>query len=303
MHKDFINRICSHLVFKTCTILTLLISPVVLASHESPQKSGKLTHIIALRHGETNFNKANVTQGQVDNVVGAQLNEKGRAQAAQLGAWLFAHYPHINRTAYSSSLTRAKQTAEIVNAYFHHSLTIVNGDGNEEERVISDGLREIGYGPYDTTINATERTERCLKEYERMLEEFESTHPGENPDHYFYWRTNPLSKVFECPPMNENNAAQYHKNPETVLELFERGMASIRKIVELHKDQDRPIVIFGHGGIFATIIDECKYRNLSKPIPVHYFPDATKISNCGVCHFYYDHATGQLLFDKIEDIQ
>lgn len=268
---------------------------------ENLASTGKRTSIIALRHGETYLNKSAVIQGQVNNIAAAQLNAEGRAQAARLGSWLFEHYPDINPIIYSSSLGRARETAAIVNACFNHSLTIVNGEKeDEEERAISDGLKEICHGPYDATLNSYLRTEKCLEEYARMIQEFQASHPGQSPDRFFFWKTNPITKIFPRPELNEYNAEEYNKKPETVYELYLRATAAIQKIVKLHDEKEGPIMIFGHGALFATLIDECKYRDKPGPIPVHYAPEATHIKNCGVCHFYFDHDLNQLFFEGLE---
>lgn len=283
--------------------LILAVGILAIANSSYAEQTGKRTHLIGLRHGQTDFNKAGVLQGGVSKVAGAHLNEEGKAQAAKLGQWLFEHYPHINSTVYSSPLERAKETAAIVNIYFHNSLKIVNGEGSEQDRVICDGFKEICNGPYDATLHHSVRDSKCFEEFARMLQEFKDNNPGKTPDRFFLWKTNPYTKLFERPERNENNAEEYEKVPETALAVYERASAAIRKIVSMHADDGRPIAIFGHGGMFCYLIDECKFRGLSQPMPLHYMKGATRISNCGVVHFYYDHDSQQLLFDRIEEAQ
>jgi broad specificity phosphatase PhoE len=65
--------------------------------------------ITLLRHGESEANKAQVLQGQID----SPLSETGRLQALRVAeSWIAAeaHFDHI----VSSPLLRARQTAEIV---------------------------------------------------------------------------------------------------------------------------------------------------------------------------------------------
>ena len=63
--------------------------------------------IILVRHGETRYNKDRIIQGQLD----VPLNDKGKAQAAELGKALSSlSFFHI----YSSDLQRAKTTCEIL---------------------------------------------------------------------------------------------------------------------------------------------------------------------------------------------
>jgi len=67
-----------------------------------------MLRIIVVRHGETDHNKNNILQGHLD----IPLNETGLRQAEKLSVWLKERYviDHI----YSSPLTRALKTAEIV---------------------------------------------------------------------------------------------------------------------------------------------------------------------------------------------
>ena len=60
-----------------------------------------------VRHGETDWNRAGRLQGQTD----IELNEKGREQAAKLRGKLAGVELDA---AFSSSLTRARQTRQII---------------------------------------------------------------------------------------------------------------------------------------------------------------------------------------------
>ncbi len=76
-----------------------------------------------LRHGETEWNKARKTQGQLD----SQLNETGRAQAQRAGDILSGE--PIERII-ASPLSRVRHTAEAVAR--HHDLDIIFDDGLKE---------------------------------------------------------------------------------------------------------------------------------------------------------------------------
>ena len=76
-----------------------------------------------LRHGQTDWNKAKITQGQTD----SQLDETGRAQAVRAGE-ILANEP-IARIV-SSPLTRVRHTAEAVAA--KHDVEITFDDGLKE---------------------------------------------------------------------------------------------------------------------------------------------------------------------------
>ena len=83
-----------------------------------------------IRHGLTEWNRKRVCQGQTD----IPLAEEGRVQAAALAGRLKGI---AFDAAWSSDLTRARETAEIVLA--HHKL----------ELQISAGLREMSFGEWE----------------------------------------------------------------------------------------------------------------------------------------------------------
>jgi broad specificity phosphatase PhoE len=68
----------------------------------------KMTRLVLIRHGETDWNVEGRYQGQAD----PPLNAKGMAQAAELAGRL-AKLPRLD-IIYSSPLLRASQTAEVV---------------------------------------------------------------------------------------------------------------------------------------------------------------------------------------------
>lgn len=68
--------------------------------------------IYIIRHGETDWNREGIYQGQTD----TSLNENGRQTARELGKIL----SRINFSAiYSSDLLRARETAEIINDFLN----------------------------------------------------------------------------------------------------------------------------------------------------------------------------------------
>lgn len=67
-----------------------------------------MTRIVAVRHGETDWNQ----EGRMQGWAPVPLNETGREQAAAVGAWLAEEYEFDH--AVSSDLLRTEQTTEIL---------------------------------------------------------------------------------------------------------------------------------------------------------------------------------------------
>ena len=78
--------------------------------------------IYLIRHGQTEFNDKNIFRGHLD----IPLNSYGNSQAESIGKILKV----INfDVIYSSPLTRAKKTAEIINEYQNKNVNIVVENG------------------------------------------------------------------------------------------------------------------------------------------------------------------------------
>ena len=67
-----------------------------------------MTRVVAVRHGETDWNRNGRMQGWAP----VELNETGRQQAAALGEWLTAEYD-VDRVS-ASDLRRTRETTDLV---------------------------------------------------------------------------------------------------------------------------------------------------------------------------------------------
>ncbi len=95
-----------------------------------PLLEGSIKFYVA-RHGETDFNKRNILQGQID----TRLNETGKSQALKLAAVL--HKYDID-AIYTSDLNRAYETAEIISREISVPITGKSTD-----------LREASFGQFE----------------------------------------------------------------------------------------------------------------------------------------------------------
>ncbi|MBN6206477.1 histidine phosphatase family protein [Ralstonia pickettii] len=84
-----------------------------------------MTKICFVRHGETDWNTAGILQGQQN----TGLNHKGQEQAEATGAYLAAN-EEVFDILITSSLKRAKETAEIINQ--HLQLPMLETDAFRE---------------------------------------------------------------------------------------------------------------------------------------------------------------------------
>ena len=99
-------------------------------------KKGNKKRIILVRHGETDWNQQGRFQGQID----IPLNENGKAQANAASEFL---KNTIIQKAFSSSLSRPKETAQII--LKEHSGI---------ELSLKDNLKEIGHGKWEGKLES-----------------------------------------------------------------------------------------------------------------------------------------------------
>lgn len=118
------------------------------------EKMTTKTELLLIRHGETEYNKKSIIQGQVD----TELNESGIKKAAETAQFLENYqFDHI----YSSDLKRAKKTASFI------------ADKLNLEIKESPKIREIDFGEWEG-----------LK-----LEEI----AAQDPENMAAWKNDPLS--------------------------------------------------------------------------------------------------------------
>ena len=104
--------------------------------HPSIPKKGCKKRIILVRHGETDWNKQGRFQGQID----IPLNNNGKSQAKAASEFLKDCILH---KAFSSSLSRPKETAQII-VNEHPGIKIS----------LKDNLKEIGHGKWEGKLES-----------------------------------------------------------------------------------------------------------------------------------------------------
>ena len=104
--------------------------------HPNIPKKGSKKRIILVRHGETDWNKQGRFQGQID----IPLNKNGKSQAKAASEFLKDFIIH---KAFSSSLSRPKETAQII-LNKHPGIKIS----------LKDNLKEIGHGKWEGKLES-----------------------------------------------------------------------------------------------------------------------------------------------------
>ena len=104
--------------------------------HPSIPKKGRKKRIILVRHGETDWNKQGRFQGQID----IPLNQNGKFQAKAASEFL---KNNAIQKAFSSSLSRPKETAQII-LNEHPGVKIS----------LKDNLKEIGHGEWEGKLES-----------------------------------------------------------------------------------------------------------------------------------------------------
>ncbi|WP_028983160.1 histidine phosphatase family protein [Sporolactobacillus terrae] len=134
-----------------------------------------MTTICLVRHGETDWNAMGKLQGRED----IPLNERGRKQAAMVGEYLKSEQ---FSAVVTSPLLRAKQTAEIVNAYIGDLPLAVDRDFIEKSYGEASGLTisERDQKFPEGNIPGLEPFDHIKERVIRGLDQVKTSHPNKN---------------------------------------------------------------------------------------------------------------------------
>ena len=145
-----------------------------------------MTRVVAVRHGETDWNRDRRMQGWAP----VPLNETGREQARAAGAWLAEEYD-VDRVV-SSDLLRTEQTTDLLleaigdrpvsfdSALRERDLGVYQGlrYSEVEERFPTFGLSETAYRAIDAVPEGGESFREVERRVTRRFEEFSTADAG-----------------------------------------------------------------------------------------------------------------------------
>ena len=194
--------------------------------HPNIPKKGRKKRIILVRHGETDWNKQGRFQGQID----IPLNQNGKFQAKAASEFL---KNNVIQKAFSSSLSRPKETAQI----------ILNEHPGVEIS-LKDSLKEIGHGEWEGKLESEIRSDwpDLLKTWKTSPEKVQMP-DGEN-----------ITEVSNRSISGWNEICKDLKNEETALVV---AHDAVNKTILCHLLGLMPSKIWmikqGNGGI--TVID------------------------------------------------
>lgn len=211
------------------------------------QKGGNIKNIYIIRHGETAWNSEKRHQGGEADI---PLNDIGREQARKTGLYLknYRMKKHNFDCIWSSSLSRAKETAEII--YNELDLDIDN-------IVIYDELRECGSGKL-SGLKKTDGLFMQFREEKKALEPID-----------FIGKNEQFVNIIESINIKLN------LNMESYNSVASRAKYMIEEIKKTHC---KNIIIVSHSGFISTLIPQM--YNIPENI--------ISGGNCAISYHVYD---------------
>jgi phosphoserine phosphatase len=195
--------------------------------------------LLLVRHGETNWNRDKRFQGQID----ISLNPNGEQQAQKAADFL--SQVKIDR-AFSSSMLRPKQTAQIILAQ-HPQLSLI----------LTDLLKEISHGKWEGKLE-----EEIEAEFAGELQRWQSTPEsvqmpeGENLDDVWSRVKIAWQEIIDAVPDGETAMVVAHDavNKAILCQLFNLSPASFW--------------VFKQGNGSVSVIDYPNKSESAQPVPV-----------------------------------
>lgn len=212
-------------------------------------------HIYIMRHGETDYNKSHIYQGQEYDV---PINENGKEQAMKTGMYFKKYRLHDGQfdCILSSPLLRAKETANIIKETigFNNEIIYMN-QLVEREKGILDGKN---------------RDHPIRKDYWELKQKYMSL-------------DDPIERYIQEDMATIELNKKHSAGVETDNELEIRAMNVLEQIVTLKCSK---ILIVAHGGILMAM-----FRKIFN-IPRIPFGDLSNGDNCWITYITYNDKYG-----------
>lgn len=178
--------------------------------------------IYLLRHGETEWNKAGLGQGQEADI---PMNDTGREQTRKTGEYLKKYRMSDGDfdCIYASPMLRAKETAEIIKKII----------GFDEDIIYDDRLKEKKHG----LISGKPSSDPLIKDYKTCIKKVSPIDPIERYN------------SFDIVKQHIND--KLNIGLELDIDAEDRAEKVIKKII---KTECKKILIVAHGGILLAMI-------------------------------------------------
>lgn len=216
-----------------------------------------MKEIYLIRHGQTEWNKLDLAQGQEADI---PLNADGKKEAKKTGLYLknFRLLDKQFDCIYSSPMKRASETAEIIKSAI----------GFDKDIIYDDDLKERKQG----LLSGLSKKDSLHLEYSKLKKQLTPIDPIEK------------SKEFDNITITLNN--KLNIGMETNQELEKRVSSAIEKIVESPHNK---IIIVSHWGTLMSIISEL-FGIMRPP-----YGNFTKGANCWISYMTYDNGDWRLV--------
>ena len=239
----------------------------------TPQTMATAVRIYLIRHGETNWNLKGKIQGGGYDV---PLNENGKEQALKAAKALEG----ISFDAVaSSSLSRAKETADIVYDYYNKHNNNNNSSSKKPLRIVDPGFNEMRFGKFEGFSGRTKENEGTDNKASTSEEEL-------FVKHFFEVKAN-VWKDQEYPFLSRDSSDPIHPEDEVYrvdCELSGKGESTkmvvdrsikalsetISRVLEENDEENRTkhVAIVSHGRtnkvLMGAMLDEVNAKTIGQ---------------------------------------
>lgn len=203
------------------------------------------THLILVRHGETEWNKEHKMQGHSD----VPLNDTGTNQAKLFADQIVKVYPHID-AIYSSDLQRAYQTAKITADKYDQPV-------HQRSR-----LREICWGQLEGKFTHDPLVSEC----DEKAQEAKALHPNRKDRWNFPLAPGAENSNQLLTRFQEELLTIARDHPDQTVLVFSHGKAITTFLTDLLNDDEYETIKLSNCARVHISIDE---KKAEQPIVFH----------------------------------